>query len=75
MDFASGDAEAWRAALATYDRQLEALDKPDLVTMCYRHKLTELIYGPKASWAQSRRLRRLVNRLLREHLGHMGHVS
>ena len=43
--------------------------------MCYRHKLTGLINGPQASWALSRNQRRLVNRLLREYMGHIGHVS
>ncbi|CAN6292355.1 unnamed protein product [Urochloa humidicola] len=47
VDFASGDAAAWRAALATYDRRLEALDKPDLVAVdsFYRHDLPALLRG------------------------------
>ncbi|TKV91582.2 hypothetical protein SEVIR_9G106300v4 [Setaria viridis] len=47
VDFASGDAAAWRAALAAYDRRLEALDKPDLVSVdsFYRHDLPALLRG------------------------------
>ena len=47
MDFASGDAAAWRAVLAAYDRQLEALDKPDFVTVFffYRNDLPALLRG------------------------------
>jgi len=47
VDFASGDAAAWRAALAAYDRRLEALDKPDLVAVdsFYRHDLPALLRG------------------------------
>ncbi|OEL21437.1 hypothetical protein BAE44_0017544 [Dichanthelium oligosanthes] len=47
VDFASGDAAAWRAALAAYDRRLEALDKPDLVAVdsYYRHELPALLRG------------------------------
>ncbi|WVZ60426.1 hypothetical protein U9M48_010448 [Paspalum notatum var. saurae] len=45
VGFASGDAAAWRAALAAYDRRLAALDKPDLVAVdCfYRHDLPALL--------------------------------
>ena len=28
-----------------------AEQEEELLTMCYRHKLTGLIYGPKARWA------------------------
>ena len=47
VDFASGDAAAWRAALAAYDRRLEALDKPDLVAVdfFYRNDLPALLRG------------------------------
>ncbi|XP_021316943.1 uncharacterized protein LOC8060537 isoform X1 [Sorghum bicolor] len=45
VGFASGDAAAWRAALAAYDRRLAALDKPDLVAVdsFYRHDLPALL--------------------------------
>jgi len=45
VGFASGDAAAWRAALAAYDRRLAALDKPDLaaVDSFYRHDLPALL--------------------------------
>lgn len=45
VGFASGDAAAWRAALAAYDRRLAALDKTDLVAVdsFYRHDLPALL--------------------------------
>uniref|UniRef100_A0ACD5W9R2 Uncharacterized protein n=1 Tax=Avena sativa TaxID=4498 RepID=A0ACD5W9R2_AVESA len=45
VDFASSDGEAWRAALAAYDRRLASLDKPDLleVDSFYRHDLPLLL--------------------------------
>uniref|UniRef100_A0ACD5X822 Uncharacterized protein n=1 Tax=Avena sativa TaxID=4498 RepID=A0ACD5X822_AVESA len=45
VDFASSDGEAWRAALAAYDRRLAFLDKPDLleVDSFYRHDLPLLL--------------------------------
>ncbi|KAG8062447.1 hypothetical protein GUJ93_ZPchr0003g16720 [Zizania palustris] len=45
VGFASGDAAAWRAALAAYDRRLAALGKPDLVDAdsFYRHDLPPLL--------------------------------
>ncbi|CAN6286970.1 unnamed protein product [Urochloa humidicola] len=47
VDFASGDAAAWRAALTAYGCRLEALDKPDLVAVdsFYRHDLPALLHG------------------------------
>uniref|UniRef100_A0A453HA50 Uncharacterized protein n=1 Tax=Aegilops tauschii subsp. strangulata TaxID=200361 RepID=A0A453HA50_AEGTS len=46
VDFASGDGEAWRAALDAYDRRLAALDKPDLLDAdsFYRHDLPLLLH-------------------------------
>ncbi|XP_044980202.1 uncharacterized protein LOC123447649 [Hordeum vulgare subsp. vulgare] len=46
VDFASGDGEAWRAALGAYDRRLAALDKPDLLDAdsFYRHDLPLLLH-------------------------------
>ncbi|KAF2941103.1 uncharacterized protein [Oryza sativa Japonica Group] len=45
VDFASGDAAEWRAALAAYDRRLAALGKPDLVEVdsFYRRDLPDLL--------------------------------
>lgn len=45
VDFASGDAAEWRAALAAYDRRLAALGKPDLVEVdsFYRRDLADLL--------------------------------
>ncbi|CAM0875993.1 unnamed protein product [Alopecurus aequalis] len=45
VDFACTDAEAWRAALAAYDRRLASLDKPDLLEAdsFYRHDLPLLL--------------------------------
>jgi hypothetical protein len=47
VDFVSGDAAAWRASLAVYDRRLQALDKPNLVAVdsFYRHDLPALLRG------------------------------
>uniref|UniRef100_A0A0D9VYJ0 Uncharacterized protein n=1 Tax=Leersia perrieri TaxID=77586 RepID=A0A0D9VYJ0_9ORYZ len=47
VEFASGDAVAWRAALAEYDGRLAALGKADLVEVdaFYRHDLPRLLHG------------------------------
>jgi hypothetical protein len=47
VEFTSGDAAAWRAALAAYDRRVAALDKPNLVAVdsFYRHDLPAILRG------------------------------
>uniref|UniRef100_A0A0E0D618 HhH-GPD domain-containing protein n=1 Tax=Oryza meridionalis TaxID=40149 RepID=A0A0E0D618_9ORYZ len=69
VDFASGDAAEWRAALAAYDRRLAALGKPDLVEVdsFYRRDLPDLLRrrDPEPSLAKPELVRLLQWKLSR----------